>query len=218
MTAHKTLSFALVAALGFSGSAFAADAVKHDFKNFDEIVVDGLIDVNIKQGKTFSVESVGSEKARKDWEISQKDGRLIATAHHNKKTITSFSGLDEYVVTLNITMPSLTSLNVDGLSDVVVDMKGLKDVSFRGDGIVDMVVDGSCVSVDINMDGMTKFDARNFKCEKVDVRLDGMGEARVHATEASNVRVDGLAKVVVYGNPKTKTDRKDGFGSIKYSD
>lgn len=214
----KTALFISLLSMGVSTQAFAGETRQMDLKDFDRVTIDGLIDLNITQGKTFKVEMSGEAEALDGARVKVVNGHLTMDHEERDIKISTFSDLDDYVITLNITMPDLVELNVDGMSDVVMKDMKLKSIKVLVDGKGDLEMTGSCESVDFNLDGLSKVMAKKFECKNVDISLDGIGSARVYASEAVDASVDGLAKITVYGKAKTRKVREDGFGGVSFVD
>ena len=214
----KTILMTSVLALGLSAQTSAEEMRVVDAKGFDAISIDGLIDLNISQGKSFKVELEGTEKAVERVRTHVRDGQLTVENGGENIQLNNFSDLDDYSVTVHITMPDLKSLEVDGLSDVVIKDMKLSDVRIEVDGKADVDMTGSCNSAEYKLDGMAKVMAKKFKCKDVEVSLDGIGSARVYASASVDAQVDGLAKITVYGEPKKRQVREDGFGDVSFID
>lgn len=214
----KTAVLASLLAMGLTSQAFAGETRQVNLKDFDSITIDGLIDLNITQGKTFKVEMSGENDALDRTSVKVSNGRLIMDHEERDIKISKLSDIDDHVVTLNITMPDLVDLKIDGLSDVVVKDMTLKNIKVAVDGKGDVEMTGSCDSADFTLDGLSKVMAKKFECKNVDISLDGIGSARVYASEAVDARVDGLAKITVYGKAKKRKVSEDGFGGVSFVD
>ncbi|MCK5575460.1 MAG: DUF2807 domain-containing protein [Sphingomonadales bacterium] len=214
----KTIIISSLLALGVSAHAMAGEVKTIDATNFDRISLDGLIDLNVIQGKTFKVEAAGTDEALERVKFKVDDGELVVDNSGEEISINRLSDIDDYTVTINVTMPDLTGLEVDGLVDIVITDMKLDDIRVDVDGKADIEMTGSCNEAEFRVDGLSQILAKKFECKSVDVRLDGIGSARVYASEEVDARVDGLAKITVYGEPEKRRVSADGFGGVSFVD
>ena len=61
---------------------------------------------------------------------------------------------------------------------------------------------------------MGDLDAEELRCADVEVRVSGIGEARVYASESVDASVSGIGSISIYGSPSDVTKDKSVFADI----
>lgn len=118
-------------------------------------------------------------------------------------------------VHLKITMPSVDAVQTSGASKIVVTNVRGDNLKVKSSGASTVIASGETASLDINMSGAGKIDARELHAGRVGVDSSGAGHAEVFATEELNATVSGAASVSYYGDPKVLNQKVSGVGSIK---
>ena len=145
-----------------------------ELEPFAHIVMDGNADIDLRQGEDFSVEVTGNEKA-----IEANDIRVEETQKEGENTlhvITKNAARNLPSIKLNITVPNLRSVKVNGDGDL--EIKG--DDFFTGD-----------LDIEINGDG--DFEAPHVDCRKLQVIINGDGDviAKKFSCEDATIQMDG---------------------------
>ncbi len=207
-------------ALGFicltvpNSSAFADVSENRDLDAFTRVEVDGLMDVRILVGKeqSFTI-TANKEKYIKDTETKVRGGTLRVDMDVDDGF---FSFFKEVKVRIDITVPSLEGLEMNGLGDVVIENVDAEDFEVVLDGMGSVDIDGRCKNARMVIDGMGNLNARDFKCDRIRLTLDGMGDAEVYASDYIYVNLDGFGDVDVYGGPKDRELVEDGMGDVDF--
>ncbi len=129
-------------------------------------------------------------------------------------------------MTVNITLPNLEYLEVNGLSQVKVmdveagDLKviadGIAKVTFENlaaqaltlelDGLSVVDLSGKVDRLGASLDGTSQLDALKAPARTVNLTLNGASVARVEAGESLTVRGDGVSKVYYKGTPRLNSE------------
>jgi len=144
---------------------------------FAHIVMDGNADIDLRQGEAFNVEVTGNEKA-----IEANDIRVEAAQREGENTlhvIAKKSARNLPSIKLNITVPDLRSVKVNGDGDLEIKgddfYTGDLDIEINGDGDFEAPhVDCRKLQVIINGDGDVI--AKKFSCEDATIQMDGDGD------------------------------------------
>ncbi|WP_409432293.1 head GIN domain-containing protein [Litorimonas sp. RW-G-Af-16] len=184
----------------------------HDLKDFDKIEVSGVYHIDVKIGETFSVTTSGADKEVKFMDVRQEGDTLVLGTKEKKK---NWNMGDRQEVFAEITLPSLTSLDVAGIA--VGDVTGLVDAELDLDiaGITELTLSGSCQSMTLDMAGIGEVNAQDLTCRDVTVDLAGMGEANVYASESVDADAAGMGQITVYGSPKSVKKDSNFMASVK---
>lgn len=109
------------------------------------------------------------------------------------------------------------ALSIAGSGDLVVDRVEARHVTATLGGSGSMVVsDGQSETVDVSIEGSGDVDLASMSALEVDAGVFGSGSAHVRCTDRIAARVDGSGDVVIYGDPLSRDERRDGSGSIVY--
>ena len=179
-------------------------------------IAGGAWEVLIEQGNEFYVEATYPKNLRDDFDIHVHQDTLIidgpkfsfqstfqcsgrietpeSSSQNSKKTKRS-SG--HYKAKIRI--PSLTSIRVDGVEDVVIN--GFNEESLN-----------------IYIEGMAKIYAEDSSADHLNVSLEGLGQADLRDLLAvdANVRLDGAGEILLNMDGGVLQGKLDGVGSIRY--
>ena len=167
------------------------------FKDFTKVQIEGRLKVNITQGNKFKVDLNGDKKRADKVEVFMFGNTLNVSAnkdrrHHRHRTLV-----------LNITMPSIESLDVEDTD--LINLRGFKEdrLTIRHDGIEDIKafvdVDSLIVKLagrgDLDLNGSGKFlkvdiknytmlDAKRFPVQVADVATANGSHAKVNVSKS----------------------------------
>ena len=158
-----------------------------ELEPFAHIVMDGNADIDLRQGDEFSIEATGNEKA-----IEANDIRVEEAQKEGENTlhvITKNATRNLPSIKLNITVPNLRSVKVNGDGDL--EIKG--DDFFTGDLDIQVNGDGdfeaphvNCGKLRIIINGDGDVIAKKLYCEDATIQLDGNGDITTDLT-ANNI-------------------------------
>lgn len=206
----RVLAFVLVVTGMMSGCAFAQSKSSRtlDLRDFDAIEIGGAYELDVIVGEDFSIELSGPSEEMARVEATLKNGALVLGT---KKRIKG----DHKGVKAVVTMPALSRLAVSGVADA--DVSGVRSDHFKLDlsGVGEVNVAGECGKLYARVSGVGEVDAQSLQCKVVDVKVAGIGEARVYASESVSAEVSGMGGIMVYGSPKSVDKRGGFFSEIK---
>lgn len=206
----RVLVFVAALAGVLSGCALAQSKSSRtlDLRDFDAIEISGAYELDVIVGEDFSIELSGPSEEMARVEASLKNGALVLGSKKRHKG-------DHNGVRAVVTMPALTRIAVSGVADANV--SGLKSDHFKLDlsGVGEVNVAGACGKLHARVSGVGEVDAQSLQCQDVDVRVAGIGEARVYARDSVSAEVSGMGAIMVYGSPKSVDKRGGFFSEIK---
>jgi hypothetical protein len=199
---------ALAGALSGAASAESKSSRTLDLRDFDAIEIGGAYELDVIVGEDFSIELSGRSEEMSRVEATIKGTALVLGA---KKRIKG----DHKGVKAVVTMPALNRIAVSGVADA--DVSGVKSDHFKLDlsGVGEVNIAGECGKLFARVSGVGEVDAQSLQCRDVDVRVAGIGEARVYASESVSAEVSGMGGIMVYGSPKSVDKRGGFFSEIK---
>jgi phage shock protein PspC (stress-responsive transcriptional regulator) len=187
--------------------------------DFDEVEINGLLDVRITQGDEYSVELIGDEREKEKYSVSQH-GQTLTIDYNSTKNWKSDNPLSMNTIKIKITMPELESLQLKGAGDVIfrgfstenfdIDVMGPVNVdgeinadeiviSLSGASKLDLRGDGN--SMEATIQGMSQLKAYDFSTERALVEANGVSTAKVYVTNSLNIKEGVGSKVTYRGEP-----------------
>jgi len=180
--------------------------------DFTGLSFKGAINVNVTQGETPSVVVTGSEAALERFRSQVRDGVLYLEQQEAK----SIEFREKTVV--DIVMPTLTGLVVNGAGNVDISDMALDKIVLQINGAGNLEASGTCDQLTVGITGAGNVNARNLKCHTVSAELAGASNLDVFADESLQGRLYGVGNINVYGNPKARAADRFGIGEITYHD
>lgn len=216
-----TATLALTAMAGLYGINAAAHDHKDnsesvsqtfDLQGFDEILVGGVFEVDVKVGPGHSVSMKGDPRMMERVEASVENGKLHLGLKKSRKKKKKHGHTDGIEVT--VTLPALNALSISGVASGEIDGVDAGNFQLRVSGVAEVDIDGSCDTLDAKVSGVGELDAKDFKCKNADIKLSGVGEMSVYASESVDVSASGVGSVDVYGKPEKIEKSKSMFTEI----
>ena len=199
--------------------------------SFEGVALEGSFDVNIEQGAAQKVVAVGHENIIEKLILKVEDDVLYISLEPG-----SYFNFD---LEVNITVPSLESIALDGSGDILIDtFVGLNDLNVKLDGSGDIKSKGTLEvkgMASISLDGSGDVELR-LKANEVNAKLDGSGDIvlegvaesfkadlegsgdiKAYSLQAQNcvAKVEGSGTVKLFASKKLKAEL-EGSGSIRY--
>ena len=163
-----------------------------DFKDFDQIVINGHADVDFTQSSTWEV-TVRTQENIFEWLDYKVEGTTLIIEAKNRRDIRA----NTYDIVIQA--PELKKLTVNGASDFKV--KGL-----RMDGDLDVEINGAG---DLDFDRIT--------CNSLTLEINGAADAdltSVDILKKLKVQVNGAGDVDITGNAMDVSLEVNGAGDI----
>lgn len=115
---------------------------------------------------------------------------------------------------IDITVPSLVSVLIEGSGDFEVTGLESGDFEIEIDGSGDVEVVGTVDNLVVDIDGSGDVDTRDLIAKRVDVSINGSGDVSVYASEEFDGTVNGSGDITVYGDPGQFRRHVGGSGDI----
>lgn len=177
-----------------------------DLDAFDEIEIEGAMDIDVSFGGKQSVEITLDDNLFDNLELD---------VHGRTLTIGWEESCDPDGDThMKVVMKSLKGLRIEGAGDV--EIKGIKgdDFDYALHGAGDLEVEGEIDRFEISLNGAGNVKARDLKAKHVDARLNGVGDIEVTATESIDAAVNGIGEIEYWGKPDREKTHVGGLGDI----
>ena len=181
-----------------------------NFKDFDQIEVTGVYDLDVQvgvdrysvriSGRASNVELATVRLANRTLYLGQRR----AGAFKNKKSVDA-----------EITLPHLNAIVVSGVVDGEIEGIDSEALRISVSGVGDLELEGKCGTLNADLSGVGDLDAKSLNCNHAKVRVSGVGDARVWASESLDAHVSGIGDLTCYGSPKKVRKNRSFFSSIK---
>ena len=209
---------------------------EREVRDFDEVTVKGLADVDISFGPEFKVIVTAHEDLIEDVRTDVRGDRLYVGLDTEENFFDWFDWGDDSdnELRISITMPELTYLNIKGIGEVDIDrfegerlevtLAGVGDLTiadFTGKrlyvdltGVGSLDIRGEVDDLEVELSGVGDANLRNLEAKHVIAEVSGMGDLKVYASESIEAFSSGFGDIVYYGNPVKVRRRAKGFGDI----
>ena len=164
----------------------------------------GRIDVTI--GEPQALELSGDDNILPLIETEVTGGKLVIKPTRAIRTTTP--------LVLTITVPDVTSLQLDGAGDINITGIDNTRLSVEVAGAGNVMLNGQTENLTINLTGAGRANAENLPAGDVLVTLSGVGQVHVNAVDALDVTITGVGSVTYSGNPEI-TQNITGLGSLR---
>jgi len=216
--ANKRLISSLLAATVIAGLSMGTanaqsrgdDSEVRDLESFDQVVLEGSFDVIVNIGGGQSVTLYGDEDDFDNVETRVRRGTLTISWDRDGQR-----WRDHDDVNIEISVPSLVGFGIEGSGDVEISDIDAEDFHIQIAGSGDMLVDGQCNSLEIDIAGSGDVEGEDLICASVSVEIAGSGDVEVTANDSIDIEINGSGDVIVYGSPSGVRLRQRGSGDIE---
>ena len=161
------------------GLSIKAD--EDDFDYLDVEVHDEVLDIEMKD-KHFTLDQIILYISYKELEKLHIEGGV-------KLETRGYIELNDFYV------------YVEGGAKIDMDVKA-ENFKLVGEGGVCYKLEGVSKTLDAHISGAAYIDADDLKCQRVDIKIEGIGAGYVYATDYLNATIDGVGKIDYKGEPE----------------
>lgn len=197
--------------------------------SFERIVLDGAVQLQLKQGDKDDVAVTGDDDVKQLVQLHVSNNQLIISTDGNWK----FWSKNRPQV--NVQMKNLSRLIISGASDVYatgpfkvdslsVHISGAGNVRFDEltgnqlrfivSGAGDGQIAGQVKDLGIDLSGKGKLQADQLKAANARVNISGVGNAALWVTDSLRVNISGVGTVDYWGQPQTVSRTASGLATI----
>ncbi|PCJ64965.1 MAG: hypothetical protein COA58_11885 [Bacteroidetes bacterium] len=201
-----------------------------DVADFTGVELDGSFDVVILQGNRFKVEAIGDENILESIHAREVGG--VCKLDLNRGCY------KDYKLTIEVTMPELTDVFLDGSGDFTIedfnnintlnleisgsgsielyDLSGLQNINSKIDGSGDINfkrIIGGIDNVKTIINGSGDYNGFGLQADNVITRISGSGTSEVNASTTLNATIEGSGNILYKGTP-TISKSITGSGSL----
>lgn len=197
---------------------------EHDqfgLKDFDELDITGVFNLDIRQGDAYSIEMSGSDSERKRYKVEQAGSTVEIDYNSRNKTFWMNNSDQDDPFRINITMPSLKKLKIKGAGKIKIE--GFReddvDISLLGamsceanlhaqnlqlelSGPMVFELDGNGDFLEAEVNKVAQLKASGYEVRHAIVSARELGRARVNASERLEIETDVTGSVKYNGSPE----------------
>ena len=195
----------------FAGDKSSKNATETiDLRDFEKIRVSGVYDITVRAGRDYGIQVEGRRSALERANIKVENNTLIL-GHEKKK------GVRGVKKSLNVVilMPRLHQIDVSGVVDGTISDVMADDFRVNVSGVGDLKIEGRCDRLIARLSGVGDLSARKLVCNHAEVRVSGVGDATVYASESLDAHVSGIGDLTSYGSPKRVRKNRSFFSTIR---
>jgi hypothetical protein len=119
------------------------------------------------------------------------------------------------LISVKVTMPELTDLDLSGASSAVVPGVRTDDLRLEVSGASKLKLDGEVKKLSAEVSGASGLDAEGLRAENAEVDASGASNATVNAVNDADLTASGASSVYYVGEPKNLKQNSSGISSIK---
>jgi hypothetical protein len=191
------------------------------FKDFDELDIKGVFNLDIRQGDIYSIELSGSENERSRYKVDQAGSTVEIDYNSRNKSFWMNNDDQGDPFRINITMPSLKKLNVKGAGkikiegfredDVNISLLGAmsceanlhaQNLQLELSGPMVFELDGNGDFLEAEVNKVAQLKASGYEVRHAIVNARELGRARVNASERVEIETDVTGSVKYNGSPE----------------
>jgi hypothetical protein len=117
-------------------------------------------------------------------------------------------------VSINLGVPALVGLRVDGSADVTLNGLSAKAFELRVAGSGDIRARGRVDDLQMEVDGSANTNLKDLSAQTASVRIDGSGDSELRVAKSLELIVEGSGDVTYYGRPAVSS-RLEGSGDVR---
>ncbi len=182
------------------------ETVTREVAAFDAIEVHGMVELAVNAGIAQRVR-VTTDSNLLPRIATRVEGRRLVL-----ETDGSMGAPTKLLVEVDV--PALTALNVQGAASATVRGVSSDDLALDVSGAAKVVASGSVRRATVTGSGVAQFELGELLAESMKVNLSGAGQALVNAKDSLDVDISGAGNVTYLGTPKLQ-QAVSGVGSVK---
>lgn len=185
-----------------------------EVENFAAIKVAGAARLEITLGGPASLVVNGHEQAVRRVETEVRGGTLHIKSRPKDWLIHNNNSR----LTLQVTVPRLESLRLEGGNDVRVAGFAGGETEINATGAANIQADGHLEQLKVRLSGAGHADLSELVANEATVIVDGVGSVIVNPRDSLDATMNGLGAILYTGSPSRVNTRMNGLGTIGQRD
>lgn len=202
---------AATSALSLGAISFAqAETQSFSYTAFDEVNASAGVDVDIKVGGGYSIRAEGDADALERLRVEQR-GETLRIGRKNDRSFFTFGR--KWNVTVYVTMPELTAVDVSSGADLRASGIDSGDFSASVSSGADATLSGRCGRLNADGSSGASLRAADLKCTSATADVSSGADLDIYASESVVADASSGGDITVYGGPSnTNIDKSSGGG------
>lgn len=176
---------------------------------FKSITTQGAYKLVVTAGQTQSVVVSGEQDLMAKLSTKVVGDDLVISMPDEKR-----SGWKDKL-TIVIGVAQLNKFQMEGVGDTTLNKLAGEEFILRYQGVGTLTANGKVQRFVLKAEGVGSVDARELDAKTVEASLEGIGSAKVRATESLNAKVEGIGSLSYYGRPARVIKSAEGIGSVR---
>jgi len=190
---------------GVEGNGIAKTE-NRNVSEFSNIEVDGAFNVHVECRKKQKLELSGDSNIL-PYIITKTRGNTL-------KITTSKTICPKKLLEVKISADNIEKVTASGAVDLSIIGVDNNKLDLEIDGAGDIKASGKTKNFRVDIAGSGDLKAKDLKAEKVEVSVNGAGNAVVSASKKLKAEINGAGDIAYYGNPKEVIQEISGAGDI----
>lgn len=186
---------------------------RRDVGSFDSIALEGAAKLEIRIGEPVSVTISGNEKS-----VARTETSVSGDTLHIKNKARDWTMRSNSRLTVQITLPKLDSLELEGGNDVSVAGLHGGDTKIKAAGAANIIADGQLDELTVRLAGAGHADLSKLAVVDAKVTVDGVGSVIVNPRDSLDATMNGVGAIFYTGSPSKVNTRMNGLGTIARQD
>lgn len=161
--------------------------------NFDKIEVSGAIVVKISAGQDFGISVEADDNILQSVKTEVENGILKIYADGSFRRRNS--------VNVTVTMPQISSLNVEGASKAALENVETAELNVSANGASKIGISGKAARLTLEASGASSINAVNIESGEADAKASGASKVSVFANDKLTADANGASRISYIGNP-----------------
>jgi phage shock protein PspC (stress-responsive transcriptional regulator) len=188
---------------------------EYNLRDFRELTINGLFDVHIYRGDEYAVELVGDADEKEKYSVYTRGDELIIEYKNDRRFVWK-KDLAFDKMKINIVMPALSKLEINGAGDLTIDDFDEEDLDIEANGAIEIDAYLNARNLTIDLNGASKMELEG-SGTTLEANLAGASILRAFNYETRDAIVETVAVCRAYVNVTGHLDMRKGFGSkIEY--
>jgi len=181
--------------------------------SFDSIDLEGAARLEIRIGEPLSVVVSGNQAA-----VARVETSVSGDTLRIKNKPRDWMMRNNPRLTVQITLPRLESLEVEGGNDVRLDGLHGGDTTIKAAGAANIEAHGELDELTVRLAGAGHADLSKLAVTAAKVTVDGVGSVIVNPRESLDATMNGVGAIFYTGSPSKVKTRMNGLGTISRQD
>lgn len=215
----------------FALDNYSGQSVDYDLKGFTSIEANGLFEIEIQQGNSYSVTIQGPDRSIRKSDIYTSGSSLVLDYNKGKTWFSRYKKSDKIGVV--ITTPQLDGIDLSGASkvylrsfkgnNITIDLSGASYLEGELD-VTDVVVDlsgassvtlrGKALDLKADLGGASSLTADKLITDTVDIDAGGASKASVYGNVDMDLEASGASRIY-YSGPGNVSKYRGGGSRIR---